>query len=167
MCFCVFPDHLQSRDFKDLILYTHTQIYIYIHIYVYIYMYTYIYTYHICICTNIYIYIYIYICIHICICTCVYIYTHITYVYVQIYIYIHLSLSLHRPTDICGEGIQDIRQSFGIITGICAKPRYCAKTLSLVSRLKSLALELAKPWFKHFKIESKSTVSNRTTTDNH
>ena len=97
---------------------------------------------------------------------CIYIYTHITYVYVQIYI-IYISLSLHRPTDICGEGIQDIRQSFGIITGICAKRRYCAKTLSLVSRLKSLALELAKPWFKHFKIESKSTVSNRTTTDNH
>ena len=160
VCFCVFPDHLQSRDFKDLILYTHTDIHIYMYTYIYIshmYMYKYIYIYYI------YIYVYTYVYAH------VYIYIHIShmYMYKYIYIYIHLSLSLHRPTDICGEGIQDIRQSFGIITGICAKRRYCAKTLSLVSRLKSLALELAKPWFKHFKIESKSTVSNRTTTDNH
>ena len=46
----------------------------------------------------------------------------LTLVGVYQYIYIYTSLSLHRPTDICGEGIQDIRQSFGIITGIIDAP---------------------------------------------
>ena len=89
VCFCVFPDHLQSRDFKDLILYTHTDI----HIYIYIYMYTYIYISHMYMYKYIYIY-YIYIYVYTYVYAHVYIYIHISHMYMYKYIYIYISLSL-------------------------------------------------------------------------
>ena len=96
----------------------------------------------------------------------------LTLVGVYQYIYIHLSLSI-APLIFVEKASKTSDSPLGSSLGSSMR-RYCAKTLSLVSRLKSFALELAKPWFltgqppkTTEEIESKTTVSNRTTTDNH